>query len=108
MSFTIFAEPAFPVLFQLFSRDADVIVKTAKAVSNRDGLSELGEITKACTKIEMRKHKGADTTNHWTSRACNNYTTTMFHYIEQWSLKEMLLDFKIHEGSTRGAAVFED
>jgi hypothetical protein len=106
--FSLFDEPAFRMLFQPFHRDADTIVKAANRISIRRGILELGEITKECTKIEMKQHKGAATTDHWTGPASETYTTSTFHYIANWSLKKMLLDFKLHEGTTSGLAIFND
>ena len=66
-----------------------------------------GEFTKLATKLEMRGKKGAWTTDHWTGNAKTTFTTTTFHYNEDWQLKSFVLDFRTFHGSTTGKVIYE-
>ena len=54
----------------------------------------------------MRQHQGAATLDHWTSAGRETYSATTYHYIEDWVLKKILIDFSVHEGTTTGEAIF--
>ena len=34
--------------------------------------------------------------------------TTTFHYIKQWSLCNIIVDFKVFHGTTSGEAIYKD
>ena len=106
--FSEFEDSAFRGLFEPFHRDAKAIVKAANRQSIRSGILQLGEIAKQCTVIEQSKHKGAITSDHWTGPNNETYTTTTYHYIEDWKLKRFLVDFKAYKGRATGEAVFQD
>ena len=55
-------------------------------------------------------HLGSVTTDHWTGpgQGAQTFSTTTFHYIEDWAMRLMLLGFKVFEGTTSGEAIFED
>jgi hypothetical protein len=36
------------------------------------------------------------------------HTTTTFHYIKNWSLRNIIVDFKIFHGMTSGEAIYND
>ena len=58
--------------------------------------------------MEVGARKGLWTTNHW--MGCNDatYTTTTFHYIKNWSLCNIIVDFKIFHCMTSGKAIYYD
>ena len=57
---------------------------------------------------ERKGTKSASTSDHWRGNNNKTYTTTSYHYIRGWKLHSLMLDFKVHEGTTTGEAVFED
>ena len=58
----------------------------------------------------MKNHKGSWTTDHWTGPNDETYSnsTTTFHYIEDWKMKSLVIDFKVFWGTTSGEAVSHD
>ena len=108
IAFSIFSRPSFRCLFDPFSRDAGAIAVTANRTSMRSGMLEIGEMAKECVSAERMGTKGASTSDHWTGNNNETYTTTSYHYIRDWKLHSLTLDFKVHEGTTTGQAVFED
>ena len=54
----------------------------------------------------MTRYKGPFTTNYWTNPNDETYSITIFHYIENWEIKSLVDDFKVHHGTTSGEAIF--
>ena len=95
-------------MFDPYSRDAEAISVTANRASMRSGMLEIGEVVKECVKAERKGTKGASTSDHWTGNNNETYSTTSYHYVRDWKLRALTLDFKVHEGTTTGEAIFED
>ena len=95
-------------MFDLFHDNAREIVESVNLSSLRAGIQELGFIAKKATRKEMKRHKGLWTTDHWTGPNDETYSTTMFHYIKDWKMKSLVIDFKVFRGTTSGEAVFHD
>ena len=74
----------------------------------RSGMLEIGEVVKECVVVERKGTKGASTSDHWTGNNNETYSTTSYHYVRDWKLRALTLDFKVHEGTTTGETVFED
>ncbi len=47
-------------------------------------------------------------TDHWTGCNDDTYTTITFHYIKNWSLRNIIVDFKAFHGTTSGKAIYND
>jgi hypothetical protein len=61
------------------------------------------------TQIEMSGRVMAWTTDHWTGPNGLTYGAVTAHYInEKWELVSVLIDFKVFEGRTTGALIFDD
>ena len=105
--FDDFGSASFRAMFEPFHPDAKTIVKSANRASIRESVYRLGLMTKQATEIEMKKHRGSWTSDHWTGHDDVNYTTTTYHYIEDWVLKSLIVDFQAHDGPTKGVDIFE-
>jgi hypothetical protein len=105
--FTIVASPKFRSLFCPFHKEADKITGVPPN-RVREKIFSLGALAKRTTKLEVGAQKGLWTTDHW--MGCNDatYTTTTFHYIKNWSLCNIIVDFKIFHGATSGEAIYND
>jgi len=105
--FTIVASPEFRGLFRPFHKEANKITEVS-SYQLREEIFTLRLIAKKATKLEVDVQKGSWTTDHWTG--CNDatYTTTTFHYIKQWSLRNIIVDFKVFHGTTSGEAIYKD
>ena len=106
--FTLFDKPSFRAMLEPFHPDAPKIVKAANSKSIREGVLRLGELAKEATKLEMKNHRGSWTTDHWTGPKNETYTTTTFHYIDNWSMRSAILDFSVYSGRTTGERIFEN
>ena len=76
-------------------------------VSVYENICLYGKITKIATKLDMRKHKGAWTGDHWISWKNKTYLCTTFHYIDDWMKINRLIDFQIFYGSTNGVILYQ-
>jgi hypothetical protein len=105
--FTIVASPEFLSLFCPFHKEADKITDVPPN-RVREEIFSLGVLAKRATKLEVGAQKGSWTTNHWTG--CNDatYTTNTFHYIKNWSFRNIIVDFKVFHGTTSGEAIYND
>lgn len=66
-----------------------------------------GQLAKLATKLEIKDHKWAATTDHWTPPGSGvTYTCNTFHAIIGWKKVNILQDFQIFEGSTTGDSIF--
>jgi hypothetical protein len=83
----------------------NLIARNRAAV--REQVLQLGKFAKEATKIEMRLHKGAWTSDHWSANDVTYYTTSTKHYIKNWIKRNLLIDFCVFYGSTSGAKIFE-
>eukprot|EP00956_Cyclotella_meneghiniana_P023278 scaffold45014_cov78-Cyclotella_meneghiniana.AAC.3 len=106
-SFNVVGTRSFRIMFNTFSVQAPEITKAANRHSVRENVVQMGTFAKKATKMEVRKHKGSWTSDHWTSRAGVTFTTTTFHYVESWEMKSLVIDFRIFYGSTTGERLFE-
>ena len=95
-------------VFDGFHDEADNITSRANPKTLRENVRQYSVLAKAATKMEMRKHKGSITTDHWAGPDDLSYTVTTFHYIEDFKLKSMVIDFKVFKGSTTGERIFDD
>jgi len=58
--------------------------------------------------LEVARHRGSWTNDHWTGSDGLTYSTTTFHYIKNWRLRSIVIDFKVFHGTTSGEAIFND
>ena len=107
MPFTIVASKAFRNLFIPFHKNADQITKIS-ANRVREAIFERGALAKKATLMEVSRFKGSWTCDHWTGKDGATYTTTTFHYIKNWSLRSIVVDFKVFHGTTSGEAIYND
>jgi hypothetical protein len=107
--FRIFAQPSFRRLFTPLNSESDRIVSLNRQ-EVRDSVIEMGGFAIEATKREIRNHKIAWTTDHWTGANKGTYTTVTAHWINNatWRLHSACLDFKVFEGSTTGERIYED
>jgi hypothetical protein len=107
--FRIFAQPSFRRLFTPLNSESDRIVSLNRQ-EVRDSVIEMGGFAIEATKREIRNHKIAWTTDHWTGADKGTYTTVTAHWINNatWRLHSACLDFKVFEGSTTGERIYED
>jgi hypothetical protein len=105
--FTIVASLEFCSLFCPFHKEADKITDVPPN-QVREEIFSLGVLAKRATKLEVGAQKGLWTTDHW--MGCNDatYTTTTFHFIKNWSLRNMIVEFKVFHGTTSGEAIYND
>jgi hypothetical protein len=47
-------------------------------------------------------------TDHWTGCDDATYTTTTCHYIKNWEMRSIIVDFKVFHGTTSGEAIYID
>jgi hypothetical protein len=107
--FRTYEQPLFLQLFTPLNHKSGKIVKLqCEQVS--DAVIEMGDYAMEATKREVRNHKIAWTTDHWTSADKATYTTVTAHWIDEkaWSLRSAVRDFKIFEGSTTGERIYDD
>jgi hypothetical protein len=95
-------------MFVPLHRDARNIVNiSSRAV--REQTLHLGRIARQATILEMRGIKMAVTTDHWTGADQLTYGAVTAHHIDKdWKMASVLIDFKVFEGRTTGALIFED
>ena len=106
--FSIVENSDFRNLFCPFHKDADKITNVARD-RVREEIMSLGGLAIKATKLEVEKHKGSWTTDHWTGMDDATYTTTTFHFIDKdWQLQSQLVDFKVFHGTTTGEAIYND
>ena len=106
--FSIVENSDFRNLFRPFHKDADQITNVATD-RVREEIMSLGGLAIKATKLEVEKHKGSWTTDHWTGMDDATYTTTTFHFIDKdWQLQSQLVDFKVFHGTTTGEAIYND
>jgi hypothetical protein len=96
-------------LFTPLNSESDRIV-SLNHQEVRDSVIEMGGFAIEATKREIRNHKIAWTTDHWTGADKGTYTTVTAHWINNatWRLHSACLDFKVFEGSTTGERIYED
>jgi hypothetical protein len=94
-------------LFRPFHKEADKITDVPPN-RVREEIFSLRALAKRATKLEVGAQKGSWTTNHWTGCNDTTYTTTTFHYIKNWSLRNIIVDFKVFHGTTSGEAIYND
>ncbi len=95
-------------LLRPFHKDADQITNVSRDRVREDIMS-LGGLAIKATKLEVEKHKGSWTTDHWTGCDDATYTTTTFHFIKKdWKLQSLIVDFKVFHGTTSGEAIYID
>eukprot|EP00804_Cyclotella_cryptica_P020067 CCRYP_014870-RA/>CCRYP_014870-RA protein AED:0.47 eAED:0.47 QI:0/0/0/0.5/0/0.5/2/0/534 len=99
--------PSFRRMFDAFSHDACKIVTRANRASVRENLRLYGLLTKLTTKLDMKKHKGSWTSDHWTSSTNETYTCNTFHYIENWEKHNRLIDLEVFYSSTKGKDLYK-
>ena len=59
--------------------------------------------------LEMREHKIAWTTDHWTGPNDETYSTVTPHFItKDWLMESCVLDFKVSMGQTTGEEIYVD
>ena len=107
-TFTTFGKPSFRGMLGTLSDEAEEIAKCANEKSIRENVRQYGILAKNATKLEMKKHKGSITTDHWTGPDGQSYTVTTFHYIEDHEMKSLVIDFKVFKGSTTGERIWND
>ena len=107
--FHTFAQPLFRCLFSPLNSEYDKIVGL-----NRDDIRasvlEMGGFAIVATKKEIRNHKIAWTSDHWTGPDKVTYITVAAHWINNrtWTLQSACLDFKVFQGSTTGELIYKD
>ncbi len=74
----------------------------------REQVFSLGVLAERATKLEARLQRGSWTTDHWMGCDDATYTTTTFHYIKNWSLLTIIVDFNVFHGTTSGEAIYND
>jgi hypothetical protein len=107
--FRMFSQPSFLQLFNPLNADSNKIVNLS-CHNVRDSVVKMGGFAVEATKREIRNHKIAWTTDHWTGPDKATYTTVTAHWINNatWTLQSACLDFKVFEGSTTGERIYED
>ncbi len=90
-----------------FHKEADKITDVPPN-QVREEIITIGVLAKRATKLEVGVQKGLWMTNHWTGCDDATYTTTNFHYIKNWSLCNIIVDFKVFHGTTSGEAIYND
>ncbi len=107
-SFNMVENTDFRNLFRPFHKDADQITNVSR-YRVREEIMSLGGLAIKATKLEVEKHKGSWTTDHWTGCDDATYTTTTFHFIKKdWKLQSLIVDFKVFHGTTSGQAIYID
>jgi len=94
-------------MFRPFHKDAHLITSIS-ADRVREEIFKLGSLAKKATTIEVAAHKGSWTNDHWTGKDDATYSTTTFHYIKNWKLCNIVVDFKVFKGTTTGEAIYND
>lgn len=74
----------------------------------REEIVKTGTVAVDATTKELHKHYLAITTDHWTSPADDTYSVVTGHYIEDWNLCSVIIDFKVWHGSTTGDLLGQD
>jgi hypothetical protein len=106
--FNIVESPGFSNLFCTFHKDSEQITNVSRN-RVREEIFSLGSLAIKATQLEVGKHKGLWTTDHWTGCDDATYNTTTFHYIkDHWSLLCVIVDFKVFHGTTSGEAIYND
>ena len=106
-AFTSAASFEFRSLFRPFHKDADKITNVTPH-KIREQVFSLGALAKRATKLEAGQQRGSWTTDHWTGCDDATYTTTTFHYIKNWEMRSIIVDFKVFHGTTSGEAIYND
>ena len=107
MPFTIVDTRSFRLMFDPFHKDAAKIT-TISANRIREAILERGALAKKATMMEAAFFIGSWTCDHWTGKDGATYTTTTFHYIKNWVLYSIIVDFKVFHGTTSGEAIYKD
>lgn len=107
MPFTIVESKSFRLLFDPFHKYAAKIT-TISANRVREAIFERGALAKKATMMEAAFFIGSWTCDHWTGKDGATYTTTTFHYIKNWVLYTIIVDFKVFSGTTSGEAIYKD
>jgi hypothetical protein len=105
---SVVSKPSFCRMINQTDKKANklFLVTTEKV---RDGILKLGKIAKDATKRELKLHKFAITTDHWTGPNDETYTVLTGHYITRdWTYTSCIMDFKVWEGRTTGERMADD
>jgi hypothetical protein len=105
---SVVSKPSFRRMINQTDKKANkLFLVTAEKV--RDGILKLGKIAKEATKQELKLHKFAITTDHWTGPNDETYTVLTGHYITRdWMYTSCIMDFKVWEGRTTGERMAAD
>ena len=105
---SIVESESFCNMFVPLNKDALKIVNISEHAVRTQTLA-LGRMAKRATELEMSGVKMAVTTDHWTGADQLTYDAVTGHHIDNdWNLSSVLLDFKVFEGRSTGAKIFED
>ena len=107
MPFTIVESKAFRLMFNPFHKNVDKIANIS-ANRVREAIFERGALAKKAMMMEAAFFVGSWTCDHWTGKDGATYTTTTFHYITNWVLNTIIVDFKVFHGTTSGEAIYKD
>lgn len=108
MPFSIVAHPSFRNMFCPFHKEAAIITNIS-ADRVRDEVLKCGNLARRATELEVARHRrGSWTNDHWTGSDGLTYSTTTFHYIKNWRLRSIVIDFKVFHGTTSGEAIFNN
>ncbi len=107
LPFTIVECQFFRAMFCPFHKDAHLITSIS-ADRVREEIFKLGSLAEKVTTIEVAAYKGSWTNDHWTGKDDATYSTTTFHYIKNWKLCNIVVDFKVFKGTTTGKAIYND
>ena len=95
-------------MFEPLHVDSKKITDSGNGRAVRKEVYKLGKIAKDAVLIEIQDHEGSWTSDHWTGSKGETFTTTTYHYIEDWEMRTAMIDFKVHHGRTTGEKIFED
>lgn len=107
LPFTIVDSKSFRLMFQPFHKDWHKITSIS-ANTVREAIFERGALAKKATMLEAVFFVGSWTCDHWTGNDGATYTTTTFHYIKNWVLYTIIVDFKVFPGTTSGEAIYNN
>lgn len=104
--FVMVENPAFRAMFHPFHKDADKITTISAETVREAAIWNRGALAKKATEIKVAKYEGSWTNDHWTGKDDATYTTTTFHYIKNWQLRSIIVDFGVFHGTTSGEAIY--
>lgn len=74
----------------------------------REEVTKLGMVARNATCREIVQIIACLTTDHWTSPADDTWSCITGHYIENWVLRSLIVDFKVWHGRTTGDILADD